>query len=312
MVDLRDELRLGHVDVRPSEVRAVEVRVPVDVRRALRQLGERHQVVGVVRIAERDVVERVLRQPRLEREDGVGGVFRRRPSGELQRALDVGAILLSRLDEARLGLHVVVAIGQPEAAGKDLRDGARRLVLIGERRESERHRHAEIVQTADHLLHVGCVLHRVDLGEQRGQRLHTRRIDRGLIHARRVVIADLLLDAAPRPVALGQLFEDVAETLLVDLAGLPSPAPSLHRRRDRVGGPPGAVGELEEIAARIGGAIEIGALDALAGDFRLFFRLWGGGRCASQGKQDEAVAGHLVSTKKRRVYFARKLYICAA
>src|SRR5205807_9520574 len=76
---------------------------------------------------------------------------------------------------------------------------------------------------------------------------------------------------------------------------------------------PGAVGELKEVSTGVGGAIEIGALDALSGDFRLFFRLRGRRGCARGGcEKDEAIAScHWLSTKKRRVYFAQKLYICA-
>src|SRR5262249_22506325 len=61
------------------------------------------------------------------------------------------------------------------------------------------------------------------------------------------------------------LVEDRLELLLGRLPGRPPPAPARHRVRDRVARPPGSVGELEEIGAGVGAAVEVTGLDAAGG-----------------------------------------------
>ena len=56
-VDRLEELRLLDVEVAARQLRLVEVSRPVEVRRELPQLGEGDHVIGVLRIAQRDVVE---------------------------------------------------------------------------------------------------------------------------------------------------------------------------------------------------------------------------------------------------------------
>ena len=70
-------------------------------------------------IAQRDPVERNLGELLLDHEDRRGARLRlrRRSTGEeLEELLDVGDVLRARLDEAGLGLQVVVAVRQPEAS----------------------------------------------------------------------------------------------------------------------------------------------------------------------------------------------------
>ena len=201
----------------------------------------------------------------LEREDLLGRLPRRRGghSAEGQDAGHVRSIPLARLREARLGLQVVVAVGQPQAAGGDVHDDARGIVVVRGAGDHERGRDGQLVQPADHALDAGAILDAGDVGEQRSQRGHARGVDRGLVHARREVIAEQLLDAAAGPIRLrGQLLQEGLQLLPVRLAGGEPPAPALRPGGNGVRGTPGAVGERVEVGARIGGAIEVAGLDA--------------------------------------------------
>src|SRR4051812_5503831 len=109
------------------------------------------------------------------------------------------------------------------------------------------------MQPHDHPPEVGGLADLVDLGEQGPDGLDAALIDPRLIHAPAVEVTDQLLDARARPVLFRRdLLEDLLEPLLGILAGLPAPAPPLHRRRDRVLLAPRAVRELVEVRAWIG------------------------------------------------------------
>jgi hypothetical protein len=77
----------------------------------------------------------------------------------------------------------------------------RAIVVIHRGPDPERHRHALRVQAPDHGLHPARVLHRRDLRQQRREGRRARGVDGLLVHARRVEVADLLLDAVGRPIA---------------------------------------------------------------------------------------------------------------
>src|SRR5262249_41190729 len=108
-----------------------------------------------------------------------------------------------------------------------------------------------------------------------------------LIHAAAVEVADQLLDAGGRPVPPRRdLVEDVLEPLLGRLTGLPAPAPSRHRCRDRILRAPRTVGERKQIAAGLGRAIESGGIDAVLRGGRA--GLWRhGARPAPREQRDE-------------------------
>ena len=264
-IDFLHELRLLHVERDLRDLRGAEVGLPVEVRDHLAELAELDLVVGRRRVAQRDVVERGLRELLLEREDRVGGGQRRGgvESREREHVLDVRAVLLARLDEARLGFQVVVPIGHPEPRREDIRDHARRIMVVGGGREAEGRGDAERVEATDHLLEVGGLLDPLDLEQHRPRGGDAELVDRRLVHAGGVGVADELLVAARRPVLpAADLLEDLVELVLVELPRGPAAAPAVHERRDRVVRAPVAVRVLEEVRAGIDRAVEVADLDA--------------------------------------------------
>ncbi len=145
-----------------------------------------------------------------------------------------------------------------------MRDHLRRIVQILRRHQAERHGNADVVQVFDRALQVGARLEGAYFVEQRLHRLGAERVDAALIHARRIEIARQLLRAALRPVGfLRHLGEDVAHMFLVDLAGLPAPAPAVHIVGNRMRRAPGAVGVVEEIVARGAVFVDVTGIDAV-------------------------------------------------
>ena len=131
-LELLHELRLGDVQLALRQPGRGVVAIPVEPGRELLQLRERHLVIGLLRIAQRDVVERRLRVLLLHAHHGLGCRFGLRlvAAGEREQALHVRAILLARFLEARIVLQVVVAIGHPERVRVVLRDHERRVVDV--------------------------------------------------------------------------------------------------------------------------------------------------------------------------------------
>ena len=124
-----------------------------------------------------------------------------------------------------------------------------------------------------------------DVGEQRRQRGHPGGVDRGLVHARREVIAELLLDAPAGPIRLcGELLQEGLQLLPVRLAGGEPPAPALGPGGNGVRGTPGAVRERVEVGARIRRSIDVAELDALQRRTRGGWR----GGCGSRRDRGEA------------------------
>ena len=116
----------------------------------------------------------------------------------------------------------------------------------------------QLVQPADDALDAGCIPNGGDIGEQRSQRRHTRGVDRGLVHARREVIAELLLDAPAGPIRLcRELLQEGLQLLPVRLARGEPPAPALRPGGDGVRSSPGAVRERVEVGARVRRSIEV-------------------------------------------------------
>src|SRR5262245_3615326 len=103
------------------------------------------------------------------------------------------------------------------------------------RRDAEANADTDRVQPPDQALHIGARLDGGDLIEDRARRCEAGRIDAAFVHAGAEEIARELLCAARRPVAASRhLIEDAAHVLLVELPGLPAPAPAIHVIGDRV------------------------------------------------------------------------------
>ncbi len=168
--------------------------------------------------------------------------------------------------EARFRLQVIVAIGQAEAAGPQIGENPRGLMRILLAAEGKRNLHENIVHLGHHLLQSGHVAGGVDFREPGFDGIHAAGIHAGLVHAGAVVVADDLLGAAfGRGLVGGSGFENVAQPIFCGLAGLPALAPAGHGSGNGIVGTPSAVGELEEVIARGGFAIEIAGVDAVQG-----------------------------------------------
>jgi hypothetical protein len=122
-------------------------------------------VIGLLRIAQRYIVERRLRITGLDAHDGLGRslCLRLVVAGEGEQTLQVGTILLARFFEACIVLQVVVTIGHAERAGVVLCDRERRIVGIGIGQHDERRRDLHLVQRGDGLLQIRLRADRIDL-----------------------------------------------------------------------------------------------------------------------------------------------------
>src|SRR6185503_2101414 len=151
-----------------------------------------------------------------------------------------------------------------EPRGADVRDGPGRLVLVRLRGQRERSVDLDVLQAADGALQLRAGADRLDVRQHAGDGLDALRVRPRLVHAGGVIVADQLLGAARRPVgAPGDVLEDVLQPLLVHLARLPAPAPARHRGGDGIRLAPGAVGELVEVGAGVGAAVDVGELHAV-------------------------------------------------
>ena len=216
-------------------------------------------MIGGRRVAARHAIERrgseggFNRQRRLR----VGGRRLRRRAGQREDSSDVREVFGAQLDGAVVGLEVVVAIGQGEAGlihGGDLLRG---VGAIGPRAEAEQHRHAVAMKVRDEHRQVVRVQQLLDRGEVRGDRVEAGRFDLRLVHARGVVVRGLL------PIAFGtRRFEDAAQDREVPLLQLGEASVRPPIGRHRVSCDPAAAGELVEVGARIGLAVERVQLDA--------------------------------------------------
>ncbi len=123
-VDGFDELGLGDVEgFEAGGALGGEVGGPVDGGGEGLELGQGHLVVGLVRIAAFDAGERGFGEGGLDAEDGGGGgaAVVCAAAGELDYLGDVGGVLGADLLALGVGLEVVVAVGEAEAAGADAR-----------------------------------------------------------------------------------------------------------------------------------------------------------------------------------------------
>jgi hypothetical protein len=73
-------------------------------------------------------------------------------------------------------------------------------VIVEDADDPERDRNRQGVQTLDAALEVGSIADGLDVGEPRVERRETQAVDRRLVHARGVVVAEEAFDAPTRPV----------------------------------------------------------------------------------------------------------------
>ena len=238
-------------------------------------------MVDLQRVAVVGLGHRCLRQRLLDAQDGLGvgpGGLRLRAE-EAQRALHVRLVLGADVHHARVVLQVVVTVGEAEApllhAGDDLR-GVLQVLL---RAELEERRRAHAVEVRDCARQAGEVGDGVDPGHGRRERLDVRLLDRLLIHAGCIEIAEVLREGLVGR-GLGHVaLQDLLERRLVLLADGVEAAPPRLVVGDGVGLDPAAARVLEEVVAGLHAAVDRRELHPPG-------RLHGGGalRCRRGGR----------------------------
>ena len=209
-------------------------------------------MVGVVRVAPLDPRHRGNRELRLELEDRLR-LFRGRRGrvpGKLQHLRDVRDVFRPEPLRLLVGLRVVVAVGQTQAALERRHDDLARVLAVLLRADLEEGADSPLLEARDLLLERSLVVNRGDPVELSLERRDPGRLDRGLIHAAPVEVGELsLLGPRRRRRPGGELLQGLVQDLAVPLVQLVERAPARVIGRHRVLLQPPAVGVLVEVAA---------------------------------------------------------------
>ncbi len=244
---------------RPRRTLLAEVEVPVETGRELRRFRAGHEVEELVRIALLHAGQGGLRERRLEIEN-VRRVLRGRLRWGAQKVedpLNVGHVLVRISDALLIGLGVVVAIGQAQAARGGEGDDPRRVREVLIRAETEEE--AAALGGQMHAAEVGGERRLrgeiPDLLEFRLQGCAARAIDGRGVHARAVVVADLRFGSGARGRRRARRLEQASEELVVLVGEFSVNAPSGLVRGNGIVLHPSAADVLIEVDARIGGPV---------------------------------------------------------
>ena len=256
-----EEVRLGDVDrLERRRADATEVRGPVEGRRQSLELVWRHAVVDPRRIPSRHVVERRFRQRRLHAHHGL----RRRGRGKVLGAKepserrDVFHIPGANGDRARIVPEVVIAIREAKSSLVGDGDHGLRVPEIGFGAEAEECGDADAVKAGEEAGQVCHMAERSNGSEVLLERRGSPPLDPRLVHAGRVVVADLFRGGLA---ARCRHLEHAAQYLVVTLLQLVEAAPARAIGRKRIPREPGAAGKLEKVSARIDGAVHRGEVE---------------------------------------------------
>ncbi len=185
--------------------------------------------------------------------------FLRFLSRELEHLRHVCHVLVAQLHGLLVLLEVVVALGQAQAGLDGGRDDHGGVLAVFLGAEVEEHVRAHRLQAADLGAQARHVLDRVDPGELGRNGSEAVGLDRRLVHAGAVEVAELaLLGSGGRGFVGGQPLEDRVQVLQVALPQLVEGSPARAVRGDRVLLQPAAVGVLVEIHAGLGAGVHVG------------------------------------------------------
>jgi hypothetical protein len=175
----------------------------------------------------------------------------------LQHGGDVLQIFGADLLRFGVGIDVVVAIRQAEAAGGGESDDAAGVgeILRGAEREQARVAGFE-VHAGEQCGKVRGALQGGDFIEARLERFGAGLFDGGFIHAGGEVVADFLLQGSALGGGFGGFVEDAPEVALIVVGELGVDVPAGLVGRDGVQLVPVAAGEFVEVDAGVGGAVE--------------------------------------------------------
>ena len=254
------------------EARCREERIPVEPRRALRELGARPVVVALDHVFRFSAAGVGFGETALELEDARCFRLGIRDSPELQHRGDVREVSGANVRHARRRVEVVVAIGHGKPALQEERRILRRVVEILRDPEPEdvvgvelrvvEHVHVRAHGPAEVARERLCAVDPRDCVELRLERGKVLRLDARLVHEAVVVVADLACVGPFGRVDLG-CFGDQGSGLLrsqlgEDSAG--SPGATVGGNFGRL--EPGAVGVGEEVVARSDGEIHARQIQA--------------------------------------------------
>ena len=261
VLHFRVERRLGHVD-HPGvgESAGLPVGRPAERRCHRDQFGARHFVELLIGVAEFHLRERCLRERGLDFHYGLRLRLRRRRriAQKFEHAGHVRQVLSARFLALRVGLGVVIAIGQSEAAGRSEGDF---LLGVGEiLRGAEPE---DRVAACRPQMHARQNWRQVLQGIQAGDGVHRGLERRGsgllhgwFVHACAKEIADLLFVRGSCRRGFRGLFEYSPEVLQVLLRHLAVDAPPRLVGWNRIQFVPIAAGEAPEIHAGVHPAID--------------------------------------------------------
>ena len=258
--------RLADVDGgHRRRVEGLEVGGPREVRREQGELGQALAVVGLVRVAALDARHRGLGQARLERRHGlrVLGGLRRGFAHEGEHLRDVGKVFVAELLRLVVRLEVIVAVGQSQATLVGPDDDLARVAAVLVGAELEDRVDAHHLEARDLGLERGDRGDLLDRGKLALQRREPLRLDGGLVHARQVEVADLLVVRARSVGGLRDLLEDLVQALAVLLLEEREGPPVGLVGGDRVRLEPSAVAVEVEVLARGHRRVHVRGVDAM-------------------------------------------------
>jgi hypothetical protein len=266
----RDERVDGFEELRMRDVEALDVRhaealaevLPFDVGRELHEIGKCRAVVARDGIAELDVRERCLRERRLEGEDvrGFLGGFGGLVAEEHEQVRDVLHVRVAL--RFLFVAEIVIAVREAEAALADLEDLLGAVLEIVACVGRERDVDADLLELPEFAGKRRRIGDRGDVGEHGRERLRSFGLDRGFVHARLVIAADLRFVRVGRMRVRRGGVEDAVEHVAVRVAQRDELAVRRICGGDRMVLDPRAVGEVVEIVACLARAIEFRDVEA--------------------------------------------------
>ncbi len=251
-----------HVHVQFPKTRRAHFGEKLRPRKVRTEFRHRNLVIEIGRIAPGHAVERRLGEFRLEGHYGLRllGCILRLRAREFQHFPHMRHVLLANLHRLRIGLRVVVAIRQSQAALVEIGDHLRGVLGVRARTEMEKGRGAAAGQIGDDPGDVRFTLDRrnaVEIGLERRRALG---FDGRFVHARRVIVAHLLFEGTASGLGRRGVVQDLAQDIAIAVLQGVETAPARLVGRDRIGSHPGAARVAIEVHTGIGVAIDGGGV----------------------------------------------------
>ena len=187
-------------------------------------------------------------------------------SREREHFGDVLFILLADLLRFVVGLRVVIAVRQPEAALVRAANHLRTILLILRGTEVKERADAHALQTRDFRLKFPCAPNCVNPRNFRVERFGSRRIDLFFVHAARVKVPDfLLIRAGSRLGICRRPLQNLVQQFAISFGKLVEASPTRVRGRHRILGQPLAAGEVVKVLAGLACLVQNREFNAVSG-----------------------------------------------